>query len=189
MSSPRDKAKHLVSVPSADRWTIGTKQSMGRTVPMTLEQYATRQLGRPITHCTICSQLMAQRDNKKLTIQTPDGKQAKNNMGREEDNSADSHQMTPRYKGSPQQGTRVYQTRATPHGRKGQNQIYTLCPRNIGLARRGKSPNTLPHVKTCAQKIQTISHQESSIRCLIRTRTSSAMEDTPGDPCKPLDTL
>src|SRR6266702_3893572 len=42
LPSPRDKAKHFVSIPPADGRTIGTKQSMGGTVPPTLEQRAAR---------------------------------------------------------------------------------------------------------------------------------------------------
>ncbi len=63
---------------------------MGRTVPSTLKQHAARQLGRTIAHSTICSQLMAKCDDEKLTIQTPNGKQAKNDMGGKKDDGTNS---------------------------------------------------------------------------------------------------
>src|SRR6266702_6059799 len=110
-------------------------------------------------------------------------------MGGEKDNGSKSRQTTSRYEGSLQQGTGVYQTRAMPHGRKGQDQIYALRPGNSSLVRRGKSPYPLPYVQTSSEKIWTFSHQEGSIRRLVRTRTPSAMEDTPSDPRQPPDTL
>src|SRR6266702_1392811 len=42
-------------------------------------------------------------------------------MGRKKDGGPDSRRPTTRYTTCPQQGTRLYQTRATPHGRKGQD--------------------------------------------------------------------
>src|SRR6266702_3076342 len=110
-------------------------------------------------------------------------------MGGEKDNSPKSQRTTRRYEGSPQQGPRVYQTHAMPHGRKGQDQIHALHPRNPSLVRRGQSPNPLPYVQTSSEKIWTFSHQEGSIRCLVRIRTSDAMEDTPSDPRQSPDAL
>src|SRR6266702_1258148 len=110
---------------------------------------------------------MAKCDDKKLTIQTPDGKRAKDDMGGKENDGTSSGRTSPKHKGGPQQGTRLHQTCAMPHGGKGQDQIYALHPRNPHLARRGKSLYPLPHIKTCAEKIRTFSHQEGSIRCFI----------------------
>src|SRR6266571_5200489 len=90
-----------------------------------------------------------------------------------------------RYTTCPQQGTRLHQTRATPHGRKGQDQIYALRPRVTGLARRSQSPNPLPYVQTSPKKIRPLSHQESSIRRILRIRTSGTVENSPGDPRQP----
>src|SRR6266702_6364703 len=104
-------------------------------------------------------------------------------MGGKENNGPKSRRTPPRYERSPQQGTRVYQTRATPHGGKGQNQVYALRPSITCLARRGQSPNPLPYVQVSSEEIRTFSHQEGSIRRIIRIGTPGAVEDTPSDPC------
>src|SRR6266568_7170759 len=110
-------------------------------------------------------------------------------MGRKKDGGPDSRRPTTRYTTCPQQGTRLYQTRATPHGRKGQDQIYALRPRITSLARRGQSPNPLPDIKASPEKIRAFSHQESSIRRILRTRTSGTVENSPGNPRQPPDTI
>src|SRR6266702_869604 len=110
-------------------------------------------------------------------------------MGGKKDNSPKGRRTTSRYERSLQQGTGVHQTHATPHGRKGQNQVYALCPRDTSLARRGQSLDPLPYIKTSAKKIRPLSHQESSIRHILQARTSGAVEDTPGDPRQPPDAL
>src|SRR6266581_3267571 len=110
-------------------------------------------------------------------------------MGGKEDNGPGSGRMTPRYTTCPQQGTRLHQTRATPHGRKGQNQVYALRPRITCLARRGQSPNPLPYVQASPEEIRTFPYQEGSIRRIVRIGTSGAMEDTPSDPRQPPNTL
>src|SRR6266702_4354631 len=110
-------------------------------------------------------------------------------MGGRKDDGPSSNGPPPRYTACPQQGTRMHQTRATPHGRKGQDQIYALRPRNPSMVRRGQSPYPLSHVKTSAKKIWPLSHQESSIRRFLQTRTSGAMENTPGDPREYPNTL
>src|SRR6266702_8784823 len=98
-------------------------------------------------------------------------------MGGKENNGPSSRRPATRYTTRPQQGTRLHQTCTMPHGRKGQDQVYTLHSRNTHLARRGQSPNPLPYVQTSSEKIWTFSHQEGSIRHLIQTRTSGTMED------------
>src|SRR6266702_3227036 len=110
-------------------------------------------------------------------------------MGGKKDSGPSSRRLPSRYTTCLQQGARVHQTHATPHGRKGQNQIYALHPRNPSLVRRGQPPNPLPYLQISPQKIWTLSHQEGSIRCLVQTRTSGTMEDTSGDPRKPPNTL
>src|SRR6266702_4294156 len=162
---------------------------MGGAIPATLEQRAAGQLGRLATHRPIHPQLLAKRNDEELTIQVTHGERTKDDMGGKENDSPSSGRPSTRYTTCPQQGTRLHQTCTTPHGGKGQDQIYTLCPRDAGLARRGKSSHPLPHIKTRAEKIWTLSHQEGSIRRLLRTRTPGAMEDTPGDPRQPPDTL
>src|SRR6266702_1916978 len=162
---------------------------MGGTVPPTLEQRAARKLGRPITNSPVCSQLMAKRNNEELTIQVAHGKRTEDDMGGKEDDGPSSNGPSSRYTTCPQQGTRLHQTRATPHGRKGQNQVYALRPGHTRLARRGKSSHSLPYIKTSSKKIRTFSHQEGSIRHFLRTRTAGAMEDTPSDPCQPPNSL
>src|SRR6266702_3329914 len=162
---------------------------MGRAIPLTLEQYTTGQLGRPTTNRPVRPQLVAKRNNKKLTIQVTYGKRTKNDMGGKKNDGPSSRRPSPRYTTCLQQGTRLHQAHATPHGGKRQNQVYALRTRNSCMARRGKSSHPLPHIKASAQKIWTISHQEGSIRRFVRTRAPSAMEDTPGDPCQPPDTL
>src|SRR6266702_1336589 len=132
---------------------------------------------------------MAECNNEELTIQTAHGKRAKDNMGGKEDNSPSSRRPSSRYTMCPQQGTRLYQTCATPHGGKGQNQIYALRPRITSLARRGQSPNPLSDIKASPEKIRAFSHQESSIRRILRTRTSGTVENSPGDPRQPPYTL
>src|SRR6266702_1027340 len=132
---------------------------------------------------------MAKRNNEKLTIQVTHGKRAKNDMGGKKDDGPNGRGPPSRYTACPQQGTRLYQTRATPHGGKGKNQVYALRQRITRLVRRGKSPYPLPHVKASTEKIWPISHQESSIRRILRTRTSGTVENSPGDPRQPPDTL
>src|SRR6266702_6731566 len=125
---------------------------------------------------------MAKCNNKKLTVQAAHGKQTKDDMGGEKNDGPSSRRLPSRYTTCLQQGTRLHQTRAMPHGRKGQNQVYTLRRRDTSLVRRGQSPNPLPYIQTSPKKIWTISHQESSIRRLLQIRTPGAVEDTPGDP-------
>jgi len=137
LSSPGDQTKHFVSIPPTDRWTIRAKQSVGGAISLTLEQYAARQLGQPITNCPVRPQLVAKGDNKKLTIQAAHGKRTKNDMGGKENNSPSSRRPPSRYTTCLQQGTRMHQACATPHGRKGQDQIYALHPGDTSLARRG----------------------------------------------------
>src|SRR6266702_2025299 len=110
-------------------------------------------------------------------------------MGGKEDDGPSSNGPSSRYTTRPQQGTRLHQTRATPYGRKGQDQVYALRPRITSLARRGKSPNPLPDIKASPEKIRAFSHQESSIRRILRTRTSGTVENSPGDPRQPHNTL
>src|SRR6266702_4998989 len=110
-------------------------------------------------------------------------------MGGKADNGPKSRRTPPRYERGPQQGTRLHQTRATPYGRKGQDQIYALRPRDTRMARRGQSTYPLSHIKASTEEIRPLSHQESSIRRLLRTRTSGAMENPPGDPRQSPDTL
>src|SRR6266702_293978 len=110
-------------------------------------------------------------------------------MGGKKDSGPSSRRLPSRYTTCLQQGTRLHQTRATPHGRKGQNQIYALHPRNPSLARRSKSLNPLPHKQISAKKIRTFSHQKGPIRRLIRTRTPGAVENTPGDPRQPPNSI
>src|SRR6266571_3853098 len=162
---------------------------MGRAIPLTLEQYTTGQLGRPTTNRPVRPQLVAKRNNKKLTIQVTYGKRTKNDMGGKKNDGPSSRRPSPRYTTCLQQGTRLHQTRAAPHGRKGQNQVYALRPRVTCLARRGQSPNPLPYIKTRSKKIRTFSHQKGSIRRIIRARIAGTMEDTSGDPCQPPNTL
>jgi len=75
------------------------EQPMGQTIPATLEQCTTGQLGGFPSHCPVCPQLMAKRDNEKLTIQASNGKQAKDDMGGEKDKGANGRQMPSRHKG------------------------------------------------------------------------------------------
>src|SRR6266702_1513486 len=110
---------------------------------------------------------MAQCNDKELTIQTPNRERAKNDVGGKEDDSTSGGRPSSRYNRGLQQGTRMYQTRATPHGRKKQDQVDTLHPRDPSLVRRSESPNALPYIKTSSKKIWTFSHQEGSIRCLL----------------------
>src|SRR6266702_6853651 len=132
---------------------------------------------------------MAKRDDEELTIQVTHGKRTKDNMGGKENDSPSSRRPSSRYTTCLQQGTRLHQTRATPHGGKGQNQVYALHPRSTCLARRGKSSYSLPYIKASSKKIRTFPHQEGSIRRILQPRTSSTMEDTPGDPRQPPDSL
>src|SRR6266702_703219 len=104
-------------------------------------------------------------------------------MGGKKNKGTNSRRTPSRDNRSSQQGTRLYQTHTMPHGGKGQNQVYALQPRDPRLVRRGQSPYPLPHIQTSAEKIRTFPHQESLIRCIIRTRTSGTMEDTPSDTC------
>src|SRR6266702_975973 len=110
---------------------------------------------------------MAKRNNKEFPIQVTHGERTKNDMGGKKDDGPSSGRLPPRYTTCLQQGTRVYQTRTTPHGRKGQNQVYALHPRNTSLARRGQSPNPLPYIQTSSKKIRTLSHQKGPIGRII----------------------
>src|SRR6266702_6197146 len=104
-------------------------------------------------------------------------------MGGKENDGSRSRRPPTRYTTCPQQGTRLQQTRSTSHGRKGKDKVYALRPRNTCLAGRGKSSHPLSHIKTSSQKIQPLSHQESSIRRFLQARTSGTVENPPGDPC------
>src|SRR6266702_4962101 len=54
-------------------------------------------------------------------------------MGGKENDGPSSGRPSIRYTTRLQQGTGLHQTRTTPHGRKGQDQIYALRPRNPSL--------------------------------------------------------
>src|SRR6266702_4808574 len=110
---------------------------MGRTVPATLEQRATRQLGRSPTHTPVCAQLLAQHNYQKLTIQVTHGKRTKDDMGGKDNEVTISKPTTTRDEGGKGKGTRVYQTRATTNDRKGPDQVYALQERSPSVARRG----------------------------------------------------
>src|SRR6266702_2691747 len=78
--------------------------------------------------------LLAQPNNKKLTIQVTHGKQTKDDMGGKDNECPLSRPVTTRNEGSKVQGTRVHQTHAMPDDRKGQDQIYALPERSLSLA-------------------------------------------------------
>ena len=46
MSTPRDRSKHINSLSPTNRWPLGTKEPMGRTVPTIHNQRVTRRLER-----------------------------------------------------------------------------------------------------------------------------------------------
>src|SRR6266702_1844310 len=110
---------------------------MGRTVPATLEQRATRQLGRSPTYSPVCTQLLAQRDHQTLTIQVTHGQRTKNDMGGKDNEVTISRPTTTGNERGKREGTRVYQACATTNDGKGPDQVYALQERSPGLARRG----------------------------------------------------
>src|SRR6266702_2429722 len=107
---------------------------MGRTVPATLEQRATRQLGRSPTNSPVCAQLLAQRNHQTLTIQITHGKRTKDDMGGEDNKVPISRPTTTRDERGKREGTRVYQTCATTNDRKEPDQVYALQERGPSLA-------------------------------------------------------
>src|SRR6266702_5944826 len=110
---------------------------MGRTIPETLEQRSTRQLGRPPTNSPVRTQLMAQRNHETVTIQAAHGKRAKDDMGGKDNEVAIGGSTTTTNKRSQREGARMHQTRTTTDGRKGPDQVYALQERSPSLARRG----------------------------------------------------
>src|SRR6266571_4327030 len=110
---------------------------MGRTIPETLEQRPTRQLGGPPTNSPVRTQLMAQRNHETITIQVAHGKRTKDDMGGKDNKVAISGPTTTTNKGSKGEGARVHQARATTNGRKGPDQVHALQNRSPSLARRG----------------------------------------------------
>src|SRR6266702_7160337 len=109
---------------------------MGRTIPETLEQRPTRQLGRPPTNSSVRTQLMAQRNHETITVQVAHGKRTKDDMGGKDNEVAISRPTTTTNERSEREGARVHQTRTTTNGRKGPDQVYALRKRSLSLARR-----------------------------------------------------
>src|SRR6266702_1307496 len=84
---------------------------------------------------------------------------------------------------------RLHQTCTATDDPMGKLQICTLHIRCNDMARRGKSINPIPHIKTCSKMIWAIPHQESSIRCHVQTRTPITMEDPPHVSCQPPNSI
>src|SRR6266702_3262048 len=76
--------------------------------------------GRIYSRSPSSRKIPGKRNHEELTVQTTHGKRAKDNMGGKENDGPSSRRPSTRYATCPQQGTRLHQTRATPHGRKGQ---------------------------------------------------------------------
>src|SRR6266702_1766152 len=163
-------------------------ENWNRTVPESLELQLQVRL-QPVAVQSSCSFLQFMQLDFQTLVQVAHGKRAKDDVGGKDNEGTLGRPMTTRNKGSKGQGARMHQTRTAPDGRKRKNQVYALQDRGSGLARRGQSTYSLPKVKTSPEAIWTTPHQEGLIRRIIRTRPTTPMEDTPGDPRKPPDTL
>ena len=83
MSVYRNSTKHQHGISPPNRWAIGKDQSMVRTISQDICQPLTGQLGKMATNHTICTQCLAQFNNKATPFElimgyTPRTHQVKN---------------------------------------------------------------------------------------------------------------
>ena len=61
VSMPRNRPKHIHSLPPPDRWPLGAKKPMGRTVPTIRNQRVSRRLERLVNSSHSSTQQLPQR--------------------------------------------------------------------------------------------------------------------------------